>query len=63
MGRNRFSRTHLPKGAGFGVSDRSKPPVLLDYAEIARFGSRAQRRFAIRVMARASKRGASHDDR
>lgn len=57
MGKSYFSRAHLPRGAGFGVGDRGKPPVLLDYAEIARFGSRAQRRYAIRAMARAGKRG------
>lgn len=47
----------LPKGASFGRAGPRSPGVLLNYAEVAENGSRAQRRWALRLMRRAGQTG------
>lgn len=44
---------HIPKGAGFGHDTPGQGPRALDYGEIAANGSRAQRRWAKRLIRRA----------
>ncbi len=53
---NHNGQAGLPKGASFGHDPNRRTPKLLDYAEIAEYGNRAQRRYAKRLILRSVKK-------
>ena len=46
---------NLPRGSSFGTQPRNQPPTILDYESIAATGSRAQRRYAEKMIRRQLK--------